>query len=97
MMLRTGGGCLCLVLFGWLIVGNPFHHGPSKTANRCSLEAYDVTTTELDLKRCSLAALPASISRFSSLVKLDVSNNPSLRDFPALPPSITTTRCPLSS
>lgn len=90
--MQTGGGCLCLLIFGWLIIGNPFQHsGAKSTDRRCSLDAYDAgATAELDLKKCDLAALPASISRFSSLVKLDVSNNPALHDFPDLPPSITT-------
>jgi len=55
--------------------------------DRCSLDSYDASTvTELDLKNCKLTVLPASISRFGVLRKLDLGNN-RLSTLPAVLPS----------
>ena len=55
--------------------------------DRCSLDSYDASTVmELDLKNCKLTVLPASISRFGVLRKLDLGNN-RLSTLPAVLPS----------
>ena len=92
LVMRACGGGLCLVLFAYFLFGARGGRGGGDRSarNRCDLDAYDAAVTELDLKRCNLASLPAAISRFRALTKLDVSLNPSLRELPPLPPSLAT-------
>ena len=77
--------CIGFVLFLLVCLFSSFG-----SKDRCSLSSHDpATTKELDLKHCTLVDLPASIAKFTSLVKLDVSHN-SLLTLPALPASIET-------
>ena len=55
--------------------------------NRCDLDTYDLNTNTLDLKDCGLETLPASITRFRRLSKLDLGRN-ALTSLPDLPESI---------
>ena len=55
---------------------------------RCDISSHNPTDTEtLDLKRCSLSALPPAIVEFTRLKKLDLGFN-GLTELPALPPSL---------
>ena len=59
-------------------------------ASRCDLRSYPPEeTTQLDLKGCGLAELPAHILSFGMLKKLDLADN-QLTWLPTLPPSLET-------
>lgn len=76
----AGGLTLLLLVIVWMRSrgGEP----------RCDLSTYDAATTEaLDLKRCGLDALPATIIAFQRLKKLDLGFN-SLSSLPRLPESL---------
>ena len=80
---------LVVALTGYLLFGRS---GKAEDERRCDLASYDSSAAALDLKKCGLTALPASIMRFTQLKKLDLGFN-SLTDLPRLPDSIETLFC----
>ena len=90
-LLRVCGGGLCITIVIYLLFANSTVASSTSTNIKCNLDSYNpATTTELDLKKCGLTALPDTISTFGSLTKLDLSHNPNLDSLPSLPPTLTT-------
>jgi len=88
--LKLCGGCVIGSL-GLLYFHSMARDG-APTSARCDLSRHLVdgsaaTLAELDLKDCGLHSLPASISQFVSLRKLDLARN-LLTTLPRLPPSL---------
>eukprot|EP00931_Biecheleriopsis_adriatica_P123552 TRINITY_DN98603_c0_g1_i1.p1 TRINITY_DN98603_c0_g1~~TRINITY_DN98603_c0_g1_i1.p1 ORF type:complete len:241 (+),score=32.40 TRINITY_DN98603_c0_g1_i1:50-724(+) len=80
---------VCLFLRSWSTALSDGKARVHSNKRKCDLDSYSkpVDILELDLKSCDLTALPASISRFTRLGKLDVSNN-KLSTLPRLPASL---------
>lgn len=77
---------VCLLLIG---LGTLWLYRMRGGPDRCDMDSYGIDTLELDLKRCDLHTLPASISRFQRLIKLDLGFN-KLATLPQLPPHLET-------